>query len=228
MTKEGKSFKNTMSQTESNNEEVAALSKELEDWKNKYENLQNISKSKCLELQRNFEKIQADSKKDLQEKNQEFIDLEKEKDNLMKSLEEKQGQVCNAMEQVKEIYEKYEESKKRVEELEKRSIGSMDIAEPGPKDIKKEVGIEIEDRQMVRTKKELDETKKKLRQLEVQSIILLKSSNLLLFKGKYIHKRAMLELKEKEVTQLRRENRRLEVEMGTGNGSGIVTVEVSP
>lgn len=40
----------------------------------------------------------------------------------------------------------------------------------------------------------------------------------------------MLELKEKEVTQLRRENRRLEAEMGkeTLNSDGVVTVEVSP
>ena len=51
-----------------------------------------------------------------------------------------------------------------------------------------------------------------------------------MFQGKYIHKRTMLELKEKEVTQLRRENRRLEAEMGkeTLNSDGVVTVEVSP
>ena len=54
--------------------------------------------------------------------------------------------------------------------------------------------------------------------------------SLILFQGKYIHKRTMLELKEKEVTQLRRENRRLEAEMGkeTLNSDGVVTVEVSP
>ena len=49
-----------------------------------------------------------------------------------------------------------------------------------------------------------------------------------MFQGKYIHKRAMLELKEKEVTQLRRENRRLEAEMRTVNSNGVITVEVSP
>ena len=40
----------------------------------------------------------------------------------------------------------------------------------------------------------------------------------------------MLELKEKELTHLRREIKRLEVESGkeTVNSDGVVTIEVSP
>ena len=207
---------------------VATLSQELQDWKKKFEVLQNSAKSKCQELQTELDKCKADGEKDLEAKDQIIIELEKEKDNLVKSLEEKTTQVCQAMEQVTDFYQKHQESLTRVQELEKESVKAPD---PDAIKIKKEVGTE--DKEMVRTKNKLAETKKKLNQLEVhQWIKIVKKVYYLtyMFQGKYIHKRAMLELKEKEVTQLRRENRRLEVEMGTVNsdGGGVITVEVSP
>ena len=205
----------------SNNEAaVTALSKELADWKKKFEILQNNAKSKCLEFQTELDKC----KEDLTAKDQRNIDLEKEKENLLKLDEVKTTQVGQAMEQVAGIYKKYEESQAKLQELEKGSVKA-----PEPYKIKKEV--DTEQQEMERTRKELSETKKKLRQLEVCRVMIVKVINLISsLQGKYIHKRTMLELKEKEVTQLRRENRRLEVENGreTVNCDGIVTVQVSP
>ena len=150
----------------SNNEAaVTALSKELADWKKKFEILQNNAKSKCLEFQTELDKC----KEDLAAKDQRNIDLEKEKENLLKLDEVKTTQVGQAMEQVASIYKKYEESQAKLQELEKGLVKA-----PQPDIIiKKEV--DTEEQEMVRTRKELSETKKKLRQLEVRRVMIVNS-----------------------------------------------------
>ena len=167
--KEGRSASSSVSRENSNNKQVIAdLSLEVEDWKKKYQNLQNSAKSKCQELQTELNKCKADSSEDLAFKNQRIIDIEKEKDNLMKSLEEKTAQVGQAMEQVSDLYNKYQESQAKVQELEKGSVKVLKAEPDTDPVIKKEVGAEQQE--MVRTRKELTETKKKLRQLEVNRV----------------------------------------------------------
>ena len=167
--KEGRSANSSLSREDSNNKVVvASMSLEIEEWKKKFQNLQNSAKSKCQELQTELNKCKADGKEDLAAKDQRIMDIEKEKDNLMKSLEEKTAQVGQAMEQVSDLYNKYQESQAKVQELEKGSVNVLKAEPDTDPVIKKEVGAEQQE--MVRTRKELTETKKKLRQLEVNRV----------------------------------------------------------
>ena len=160
-----KKFEVLQNSAKSKEADVTTLSQELQEWKKKFEVLQNNAKSKCQELQTELYKCKADGEKVLEAKDQKISELEKEKDNLIKSLEEKTTQVCEAMEQVNDFYQKNQESLARVQELE---MGTVKAHDPDTIIIKKEVGTENEE--MRKTKEELTVTQKKLKQLEVQYI----------------------------------------------------------